>query len=421
MPKNRVGRSQRCVFHFITGALMVLLLTFSACLEMSEFEGDIAQIKINGEFDVYKADKAVLWVINMTNTVEVEKLSIKVNDHEPKDWFGVPKPGTSHVSYHNRPTGDNTAAYKYTINVKVKGQDEAFTVNKTLPEAKDYAIYLVRKANGVLMLLDEPEDLSDLSKEDTSSPPEPFGLRFPLIVRNHSKSAYIVDVEFNDMPHSHQIDPGDQYPYFLHDDSYSTYIKYKICNTEEEGKTHVQTVVIIRTEINEIQPTYLEFYKTLDGKYAITQSWPPGDLDAEKEYHGDASLANVRVLNTLSTITVDAIAIQPEVWESGTPPPIYKIRNIDFVPRGVIGEGSSWERDAKTAKFMDGFDDEGKQAAFEIKDGYPYTVILYYSDDENNAKEIKFKGRNLYLGMTIDILVTKAHEPTVPVPESESE
>jgi hypothetical protein len=146
----------------VLGAIVCVgILALSACLNPIGFDPNTMELKIkaevSGEVDVRSTDHAILWIVNRTNSVDVESLTITRADN-PEGYPKVtakPAHGSTFASYH--PPSD----IPYTIKVDYKPANpanpnytaEQSTGSLTIPEkympkaGGNYVVYLYRAQN----------------------------------------------------------------------------------------------------------------------------------------------------------------------------------------------------------------------------------------------------------------------------------
>jgi len=440
---NQKPRSvmKRDVFRYLT-TFLVLLFALSSCLGTMDFLEDLGDptfnVNVDGSLDIFNANNAILWVANRTMSVNIDTIAVLTDEPRPseippelwypREWAGpnggpVVEAGKSHASYH-RPAVGRTAELPILYIVRITGIDPrnnntpfVLEIPKVMPSPRDYAIFLVRTREGELRLVDQEKDIMpDIDPDDSSNPPGPPAggvTRHPLIVRNRTRSAFITNVITDSITHSNQIDQANQYPYALDARIWPTTIRYTIQSNNANGETPSFNAVVVETDKHDSQSwhlLFLDFYKSRDGSYRVTQNWPPNDLDPEDQIHGNFDAAKVRILNRVSSATVYAVSARQESprLPAGQEYPVSIITSDYFTPPGVISRGIDWDRDAKVAAFEDNPLDAPE---FKINTGRPYTIDVFIRDTRYNVgRDIviaRFEGKNLFMGVTIDIEITE--------------
>jgi hypothetical protein len=285
---------------------------------------------------------------------------------------------------------------------------------KQMPLPKDYAIFLIRRADGSLDLVDEEPPLDALDPDDTTEPPlppKPTVPRYPLIVRNVTKSADIESINFGDVSFGNYVygNMNDQKTFELEAKDYEpTFVSYKLhdgTTGESVHNTVGPRVTVIDKNVTADSASwhllFLYFYLSTDGTYKITQRWPPemNDVDSEGNNTGNYDDTRIRVLNTVSATYVTAISL---VKNSGA----YTVGSDNFIPAGVIGTGFDMNRDSKVAVY-----EPGGEPGFGPFAGEPYDVVISMVDERYNSSRpgqilVRRKALNLWLGNTHNIKIT---------------
>ena len=411
----------------------------AACLNPIGFSPELkftVDANVSGDIDVYNVNNAVLWVVNMTKTVNVDLQTIEVvGGAQPAGYpMLYPAPAAKHsfASYHRphapREKNDTAPVQPYMYKVSLKMHDPlnsnaqvAKEIHKQMPMPKDYAVFLIRRADGTLDLVDEQPPASALDPNDTeTNPPLPTGKPvFPLIVRNVTKNADIEYVNFGNYLSEAQpvfANMNDQKTFYMPADDYSpTYVSYRLKNTGTTGESvHNDVgprVTIIDKDLSADSASwhllFMYFYLAKDGTYKVTQQWPPAmnDVDDQGNIEGDYENARIRVLNTVASTAVTAILVKnPSAADS-----FYTVLSDNFQPSGVIGTGYNLNRDSKVALFNPLIANSKFGAQPGRFTGEPYDVWLKVDDTRptslNNFRIVKIKGRNLMVGETNVIIL----------------
>jgi hypothetical protein len=439
----------------LTTCAAILVLALAAvgiisCLDPVGFNPDLKftiDANISGDIDVYNVNNAVLWVINMTRTVDVDLQTIEVvGDRQPAGYpfnWTAPKAGHSFASYHRphppREKADTGPVQPYTYKVSLSLRDpkkaneaKNLWLNKQLPMPKDYAVFLVRRSSGELELVDEQPPLHALDPDDTDTDPAlPSGRPvFPLIVRNVTKNADIESINFGTSLTQAQAVYGninDQKTWYLPAADYPTYVTYKLKSSGITGESVHITVPPVppQTEPQLAGPNitvidkdqsadsaswhllFMYFYLAKDKTYKVTQQWPPllGDQDDQGNIEGDFEHARIRVLNTVSATAVTGIAVKDPNSASN----FYGINSAFFQPSGDIGTGNDVNRHSKVAIFDPNTANSifGSQAGRFT--GEPYEVWLNVDDSRLSStiqnRVVKYKGVPLMVGETYVIIL----------------
>ena len=410
-------------------ALLALVVCgFAACINPIGFTPELKfslDANVSGDIDVYNANNAVLWVINYTKSVHVGTQKIEVINGTvpagyPMTYNDTPKAGHSFASYHRpHPPREKNASlpaqpyqYKVTLDLrdtKNNNAEQSLFIEKQLPLAKDYAVFLIRRADGTLDLVDEEPSLNALDPDDTSEPPvpPPSGTpRFPLIVRNVTKNADIEFINFGNFLTEAQpvyANMNDQKTWFLPADDYSpAFVSYRLKSSQDTGVSVHNNVGPRVTVINKDAAAdsaswhllFMYFYLSTDGSYKITQQWPPAmnDVDEQGNIEGDFDHARIRVWNKVTATYVTSVSLVKNN-ES------YTVESDDFIPAGVIGP-SEYLRDSKVSRYS-----PTAQAGFGPFTGESYDVILRVVDERHSSTRpgqifVRRKGVNLMLGET---------------------
>ncbi|MDR2435588.1 MAG: hypothetical protein LBD47_13635 [Treponema sp.] len=194
---------------WILPCLLVIssIMTIS-CLNPVGFTPEGIKLSITAENYNYDANNAILWTVNGIKSAGITKVLVtRTNDSEYNKTYqdtsgGVLIPGQKRLASFHRPAptpdsikNDTPEIYHYAISVTVGAhiydgvsyEEETLTfVPKDMPKPlENYYIFLVRKADKTLSLVDEvpPEANFD---EDTEivNPPINTSTTFPLIVKN---------------------------------------------------------------------------------------------------------------------------------------------------------------------------------------------------------------------------------------------
>jgi hypothetical protein len=274
----------------------------ASCLNPIGFDPEALQLKISaevtGEIDVRSSDYAILWVINRTNSVDVESLTISRGDN-PEGYPKVaakPGHGSTYASYH-QPTDR-----AYTIKIDYKPTSPAnpgysaaqctgsFTIpEKYMPKAgASYTVYLYRARDGQIVVVEE-EMTKDPDPGDTVNPPEPpapGAETYPLIVRNVTSDANVgyVDFVINSNTLSFEgPNAKDETLNYLEAGQYraSAGLYKASAGLPVTVTTAAKNVPIIKPNDSQSWHTlYMWIYKTKSGGYGTTTTWPPNPNDA---------------------------------------------------------------------------------------------------------------------------------------------
>jgi hypothetical protein len=301
-------KERRFWFPLVFCLVAVAPLFLGTCLNPLDFNTENLPripVDVSGSLDVSIKDVAVFWLINRTKDVDVTSLTVHRGqaDNEtadqyvyPKHYANLPKAGKSLASYHTPTELYYTVSAIWKRNNGELGAIDALHIQ--FPRAIDYKYYLYWTKAGDLVLVDEtmlqqlPPD-PDLNWPDSNFGPDSAGSTHTMVVLNVTQDQGIDEVKFTKGSCTYAIvqEPRarDQEMIYLDAGSYDTTISYT--------KNGVQTTIgpktaIVTQELGSmaVKTNFLYFYKTNNGNYQISQTWPPIPNDASAENRPEDAL-----------------------------------------------------------------------------------------------------------------------------------
>jgi hypothetical protein len=287
-------------------AALLLALGLGSCLNPISFdESMLPTIKVDVSGTIKIDDVAVFWLINRTKNVDISEFNMDrqklVNEADadyyyPKNVKGMPGPGTSLASYHT-PT---ETVYQIRVSYKIQGSDTTGTIELAvqLPRAQDYRYYLYWTTDGNLVLVNEDRMQTLPPDPDENWPdPQPSSVNaHTLVVINTTADQNLNGIQFvknnGGSIYLLQNKPRakDQAKILLSSGDFETTAFYTRNGPKQTApKT---TVITQETSSMAAKTNYLYFYKTTDGSYSLSPSWPPIPNDASKENRPEDALAD---------------------------------------------------------------------------------------------------------------------------------
>ncbi|MDR1910159.1 MAG: Ig-like domain-containing protein [Spirochaetaceae bacterium] len=261
--------------------------------------------EVSGQIDIKSVDYAILWVINHTNSVDVEQMTISREDgpdaYPTQVIDNRPLHASSYASYHQPSVKEYTVQIDYVPNpdrlpmpVYTEAQlNGTITTKLQMPRAgATYTLHLYRAAGDKLVLVENELMSKTPDSEDTEYPPEPptEAEAVPLIIKNLTKNVTISAEQFGDLGFVVPVNAKDQGLFFLEPGSWPTTLEW--IRDAVEGETPERNIITIANQSNAQRTLYAYFYRTTAGanSYDLTTTWPPeaGDVASDNENPEDS-------------------------------------------------------------------------------------------------------------------------------------
>ena len=444
--KNRKSWALAGVRMFWTLGL-VALMGLTACVGPNGFIPEIKleiDANVTGNLETLDASQAVLWVLNATKSVSVDRLDIDREDHpdaaaagypmgfpapgSPPAGFnnGYPTHGQSFATLHDRLDiiKDKKQPPYYVITLHYTREDGSEqgerSIRIQMPRAESYRVWLYRDANNEIQL-DEEKPQKPMHPEDVTTPPMPIVERYPLIFKNVTKSADITKLRITslDPPGStmsfevdsdHSPKTRDQRSYFFPKGEWKFVAEWEhIAESSLIGATPSRNFLIDPQtfQSGEMGTLYAYFYKTIRGDYAITDKWPPipNDVDENENISGDTSKLVFLVKNSAPNSKVLSVQLK-------------RGPNAKALTGWIPGGSFVGYQNQKRLELVNNGTDFP-----EFQNGQEYEVNIFVSDDRagGHGEVILTRYYNLFWGDTIFLEVTRdevIEAPSIPKPAS---
>jgi hypothetical protein len=188
--------------------LVISSIMMAACLNPVGFTPEAIKISITAENYNYDANNAILWTVNGIKSAGITKVLVtRTNDSEYNKTYqntsgGVLIPTQKRMASFHKPApapesvkNDTPEIYHYAVSVTVGahtydgqsyGEETLTFVPKDMPKPlENYYIFLVRKADKTLSLIDEVPPAANYDPDtEIVNPPINTSTAFPLIVKN---------------------------------------------------------------------------------------------------------------------------------------------------------------------------------------------------------------------------------------------
>jgi hypothetical protein len=414
---------------------LVALLGLTACFGPDGYFPEIKleiDANVSGNLETLDASQAVLWVLNATKTVSVDKLEIDRLDH-PDPSVGYPMPpfvgnfangypthGQSFATLHDRLDiiRDKKQPPYYEIKIHYINSDGTEQGDKEIriqmPRSESYRVWLYRDANGDIQL-DEEKPQKPMHPEDVETPPMPIVERYPLIFKNMTKSADVTELRFINTPVSFAV--TGQGPmarnlrsFYLPKGEWQYQAVWQHTADAALNGTTPSRYFLIDPQTfqsGEMGTLYAYFYKTRLGDYAITDKWPPvpNDMDENENTSGDPNKLVFLVKNNAPNSKILSVQIKRGVNAKAL---------TNWIPDGSF---VGYQSQKRLELLNNGTDFP------EFENGREYQVNIFVSDDRagGHGEVILTRYYNLFWGDTIFLEVNRdevIEAPSIPKPSS---